>query len=101
MHSFKTLTFQQILVPKQRNNYDCGVFVCRYASAVYSLLDQPVTFQEDNQLDPFSALMAPGGAFHFNPEDIGPFRRSFQKILLDLSYVYDSIMASKTREPEL
>jgi Ulp1 family protease len=31
-------------VPKQTNGYDCGVFICRYAYALYQARFTPITY---------------------------------------------------------
>ena len=35
--SFEGLLCRPLLVPYQPNEYDCGVYVCRYAYAIYQL----------------------------------------------------------------
>ncbi|CAJ1939071.1 unnamed protein product [Cylindrotheca closterium] len=75
-------------VPMQNNTWDCGVFVCRYALAIFKLRNRSFTFRDVHGDSPFSRLVAGGAEFDFNMKDIVRFRGEFQTLIENLSGVY-------------
>ena len=84
-------------VPTQDNSFDCGVFVCRYAYAIYQLRERNFTYadagmycdmdDERNQSGLYH-LITLGASFDFNMDDIVRFREEFKTLLRRLSVVY-------------
>jgi len=87
-------------VPLQNNSYDCGVFVCRYAYAIYELRHRNFTYGdagmyceegETNLGDSrraFRTLISDGAEFDFDMKDIARFREEFKTLIERLSVVY-------------
>lgn len=72
----------------QNNTWDCGVFVCRYALAIYKLRNRSFTFRDVHGNSPFSRLVTGGAEFDFDMNDIVRFRGEFQKLIENLSLVW-------------
>lgn len=72
-------------VPYQNNGTDCGVFVCRYAYAIYELARRtPIThafYRSRNQL-------TESDEFHFNMSDIARIREEMKTLIRRLTGVY-------------
>eukprot|EP00980_Cylindrotheca_fusiformis_P010725 scaffold2403_cov87-Cylindrotheca_fusiformis.AAC.3 len=77
-------------VPKQNNTWDCGVFVCRYAYAVFHLRNRSFTYGALGGRSPFSRLITGGSEFDFDMNDIVRFRDEFRKLVENLSKVYSN-----------
>lgn len=75
-------------VPRQNNTWDCGVFVCRYAYAIFHLRNRPFTYGAVSGSTPFSRLITGGTEFDFDMNDIVRFRGEFKKLVENLSLVY-------------
>jgi len=76
------------VVPSQNNTWDCGVFVCRYAYAIYQLRDRSFTYSDLNGGTPFFDLITSGSEFDFNMDDIVRFREEFKTLLERLSELF-------------
>ena len=88
-------------VPYQNNTWDCGVFVCRYAYAIYQLRNRNFTFQDAGLGSPnkskknkrkrmgaFYQLITNGDEFNFDMDDIARFREEFKILIERLSKLY-------------
>lgn len=74
-----------LTVPYQDNSWDCGVFVCKYAYAVYSLVNRDFRrndrwFERD--------LISNCDEFKFDMSDIGRLRREIRILIKRLSEIY-------------
>jgi Ulp1 family protease len=99
------------LVPLQNNTWDCGVFVCRYAYALYELRHREFTYGDagmyceeggitrGSESRAFHDLVSGGPQFDFNMKDISRFREEFKTLIERLSVVYQK-MKSAEKEPE-
>jgi len=87
------------LVPQQKNGYDCGLFVCRYAYAIFKIRDQFF-----NQLDISGSKLLlrdeiiNNEHFRFNQEVINQFRIQLKQLLQNLSDVYRYGTLKKARK---
>ena len=78
-------------VPRQNNTWDCGLFVCRYASALYSMHDSIITFghaEAANGGPPFKRVITDSDAFNFDGEAICRLREDFGNLIKRLSDMY-------------
>jgi hypothetical protein len=84
-------------VPYQDNGYDCGVFVCRYAYAIYQLRQRGFTYsdaglccdsEEEKKSAAFYHLITEGSEFDFDMDDISLFRDEFQTLIERLSEIH-------------
>lgn len=98
------------LVPLQNNTWDCGVFVCRYAYALYELRHKEFTYGDagmyyqgditrGSESRAFHDLVSGGPQFDFNMKDISRFREEFKTLIERLSVLYQK-MKSAEKEPE-
>ena len=102
--------FNCITVPRQDNGSDCGVFVCRYALAMFKLRHLEFTNKEagiekgsdsiptghrftrrtsTRRNGPFSRLITNGEDFDFNCADIRRIRIGYQTFIRNLHPLYD------------
>jgi hypothetical protein len=103
--------FNFIIVPRQDNGSDCGVFVCRYALAMFKLRHLEFTNKEagiekgsdstptgNRRLTrrrktrsnaPFSKLITNGIEFDFKCDDIHRIRTEYQTFIRNLHPLYD------------
>ena len=72
----------------QNNTWDCGVFVCRYASAIFKLRNRSFKYRDVDGNSPFSRVVTGGAEFDFDMDDIVRFRSEFQTLIERLSGVY-------------
>ena len=96
-----------VTVPRQNNFSDCGVFVCRYALAMFQLrykrfsrrdagLEQlvdesPISTRRTQRAPPsgpFVELITNGHAFDFDVEDIQRIRQDFKTLIRKLHPLY-------------
>ena len=78
-------------VPYQDNSWDCGVFVCRYAHALYSMRDRDITFgdaSEGTGRNPFQQAITDSKAFDFCQDDILRIRKELDSLINKLSVIY-------------
>lgn len=87
-------------VPKQNNTWDCGVFVCRYAYAIYHLRNRPFSYGAVHERTPFSQLITGGTEFDFDMRDIVRFRGEFKKLVENLSQVYCNWKREEQTKPK-
>jgi Ulp1 family protease len=74
------------LVPRQRNNSDCGVFVCRYAYNLYLMSNQ--VFSLSGIENKFKELITEGPAFKFDKVDIVRIRKEIKELIDALTPLY-------------
>lgn len=104
-------------VPRQNNGSDCGVFVCRYALAMFQLRhkrftrreagleplgDEPSTprSQRRSQSRAFEELITNGHAFDFDVEDIQRIRQEFKTLIQNLQPLYDAVKKNRIKAEE-
>jgi Ulp1 family protease len=78
-------------VPYQKNGWDCGMFVCRYAHALYSMRDCDITFRDARKghgREPFQQAITDNKAFHFGEDDIVRIRTELGTLIGRLSTIY-------------
>jgi hypothetical protein len=66
-------------VPQQKNGFDCGLYVCRYAYGIFKLREQVTSITN---------LIHTSEHFQFNQQVINQFRTQLGKLLDKLSNVY-------------
>lgn len=79
-------------VPYQDNGWDCGVFVCRYAHALYSMRNCNITFgdaREGPGREPFQQAITDSEAFRFDRDDIVRIRTELGTLIGRLSVIYN------------
>jgi hypothetical protein len=102
-----------VTVPLQNNTWDCGVFVCRYAYAIYELRHRDFTYGdagmycEEGEVArgetsrAFHDLISDGAEFDFNMADIARFREEFKTLIERLTNMYKKVKdAEKVLELE-
>jgi Ulp1 family protease len=94
--------FNFIIVPRQDNGSDCGVFVCRYALAMFKLRhleftnkEAGLTGQKMRGNAPFSKLITYGEEFHFDCGDIHRIRVEYQTSIRNLHQMFDQFTKKK------
>lgn len=79
-------------VPYQDNSWDCGVFVCRYAYAMYLLRDKAFSLGDVNddgtKRFSFASLITNTEAFAFDMSDIVRIRGEMKTLIRNLSKVF-------------
>jgi hypothetical protein len=80
-------------VPYQDNGWDCGVFVCRYAYAMYE-----VARRTSITLGDFHSVITGSEEFAFDMDDIARIREEFKTLIQNLSKVYEPWKAEEVRK---
>ncbi|GAX11796.1 sentrin-specific protease 7 [Fistulifera solaris] len=73
-------------VPYQNNSWDCGVFVCRYASGVFQLRNRAFSYKE--LMEEKIAMISCGAEFKFTLDDIANLREEMKELIERLSTIY-------------
>ena len=76
------------LVPYQDNSWDCGVFVCRYAFALYQKRLSHIT--RGDTKNNFNDFITMSEHFDFNMENIAKWRKEMEELLTILIKIYES-----------
>ena len=78
-----------LTVPAQENGFDCGLFVCRYASAMYYLQDIEITFADViKEQPPLMNKLSLSPYFRFYQSTVTKFREELLLLLKELSRLY-------------
>jgi hypothetical protein len=98
-------TFFLFKVPYQRNGWDCGVFMCRYAYGLYLLRHEPFSFGQTNlrsskRKDRFKLFLTESDAFKFNGDDIQRIRTEIKTLIENLSVVYAKVKEAEKQAKE-
>ncbi len=75
-----------MLVPRQENGCDCGIFVCRYAYGLYTMRNE--NFTRSGIRENFICLITNGTAFQFDMDDIVRIREEFITLVDSLAGLY-------------
>ena len=73
-------------MPQQDNNYDCGLFVCKYAFGLYQLRNK--CFYTKNDIANNYSAITESKFFQFNKEDIVQLRLDLIKLFEGLNAMY-------------
>lgn len=80
-----TLTVSLVCkVPYQDNGFDCGLFVCRYAYAMYKLAGKIFSYGELATMGPLQNVIRSitrSDEFGFGMEDMARMRREMQTLI--------------------
>jgi Ulp1 family protease len=72
-------------VPKQTNGYDCGVFVCRYAYALYQARFTPITYVDLHlEKPPLKTAITQSNFFNFDDLEVTLLRTEVGVLNSDL-----------------
>jgi hypothetical protein len=85
--------FNATTVPYQDNGWDCGVFVCRYASAIYEIRHVEFSRGTAQLMDggnPFNNLISNNHHFCFGMADIAAMRREMKVLIQRLALEFAS-----------
>ena len=100
-------TFSQksyLLVPYQSNSWDCGVFVCRYAYALYSRylngwrIKEGDIFKKRSQVSLHDHVLTESAEFAFGMSEIGILRDEMKVLVRNLSEVFKSSRKEKSED---
>ena len=83
MHSH---VLEYLTVPYQTNSWDCGVFVCRYALALYQQRNTPIAFSDASHR--MEQIITHSKYFDFTMTDIRDFRDQLATLIERLSIIY-------------
>eukprot|EP00586_Coscinodiscus_wailesii_P008142 CAMPEP_0172521924 /NCGR_PEP_ID=MMETSP1066-20121228/292848_1 /TAXON_ID=671091 /ORGANISM="Coscinodiscus wailesii, Strain CCMP2513" /LENGTH=710 /DNA_ID=CAMNT_0013304887 /DNA_START=982 /DNA_END=3114 /DNA_ORIENTATION=- len=75
-------------IPYQDNSWDCGVFVCRYAFALYQQRHVPITYEDVESEILFQKTITDSQGFKFNMKDIIRLRKEMRILIDNLSELY-------------
>ena len=97
------LCAHDMLVPYQDNSWDCGVFVCRYAFALFMLRHKEITIGDyDNRSPPLRRVVTDQDEFQFDMRDIERMRDEMKALISNLATSYtawnEEVAAKKKRE---
>eukprot|EP00531_Pseudo-nitzschia_arenysensis_P017418 CAMPEP_0116119764 /NCGR_PEP_ID=MMETSP0329-20121206/2819_1 /TAXON_ID=697910 /ORGANISM="Pseudo-nitzschia arenysensis, Strain B593" /LENGTH=1105 /DNA_ID=CAMNT_0003613495 /DNA_START=267 /DNA_END=3584 /DNA_ORIENTATION=+ len=102
-------------VPRQNNGSDCGVFVCRYAFAMFQLRDRKFSRRDATLGEPndnerksrkktrshrsqaFVELITNGKEFDFDVDDIQRIRLDFKTLIKQLHPLYQAVKEGKIK----
>eukprot|EP00563_Minutocellus_polymorphus_P004411 CAMPEP_0181044106 /NCGR_PEP_ID=MMETSP1070-20121207/13080_1 /TAXON_ID=265543 /ORGANISM="Minutocellus polymorphus, Strain NH13" /LENGTH=1161 /DNA_ID=CAMNT_0023122511 /DNA_START=127 /DNA_END=3612 /DNA_ORIENTATION=+ len=89
-------------VPYQDNSWDCGVFVCRYAYALYLMRNKQITYEAAGLENRpyFLDLITKSPEFNFNMVDIGRVRDELKELITNLSPKYFEAKAKEKLEQD-
>ena len=78
-----------LAVPYQDNTWDCGVFVCRYAYALFMLRHNRITTSADSSLqEVLKAAITDRDEFQFDMDDIKRIRGEMMSLICRLATLY-------------
>jgi len=77
-------------IPYQDNSWDCGVFVCRYAFALYHQRENHITYKEIEDDPQFQRSITRSLGFQFDMKDIVRLRREIKTLIDRLSELYET-----------
>lgn len=86
--SRETMRVYDPRIPYQDNSWDCGVFVCRYAFALYQQRHIPITYAEIENDPIFKKTITKSPGFRFDMNDIIAFRKDMRTLIDRLAEIY-------------
>jgi len=95
--------------PRQNNDFDCGVFVCRFAYGIFQLRHLKFTYRDAGIMNKnkeksitdkevFSNLITNGSHFKFNGVDIQRIRNDFHYLIENLAPFYKQAIKDRRNE---
>ena len=82
-------------MPYQNNSWDCGVFVCRYALALYQMRNEFITFSDSKHR--LEKIITDNKYFDFDMADIRDFRDQLAILVDRLSKIYSKYNNNRTK----
>ena len=94
-----------VIVPKQPNDNDCGVYVCRYILAIFRLCHMnfnngicEITQHYNNSEQPaFTTLITDNEFFSFGDQDIQDTRKNIQALIRHLHPIYEKLWSAEKK----
>ena len=81
-------------MPEQKNSYDCGVYVCRYAYNMYLMRNR--SFKKAD-IDSKFKYISNSAVFKFTEQDIIRIRLELNKLVERMTIVYNPILDNNKR----
>jgi hypothetical protein len=79
----------QISVPRQKNGFNCGLFLCRYALGIYKLREQTFTYEVVyRNKTPLLKKVTNNALFIFNQKVVDDFRKQLGELCDNLYHVF-------------
>jgi hypothetical protein len=83
--------FPYVLVPMQENGYNCGIFVCHYAAAMYYLQDVEVSYSDiTREQPPLMNKLIESHYLHFNQSNMDKFCAELLLLVKKLISLYST-----------
>ncbi len=87
-------------VPKQKNNFDCGMYTCQFAFAMYQFRDYLFYYDRLYTEEPRLKDIVQSAAFAFTGKDTAKLRKNMGTLLDNLSTLYLATLSeNKPTEP--
>ncbi len=87
------------VVPKQCNALDCGVYICKYALALYQSRYLTITYEDVYKVVPPLQIISKSSTFDFTSHAISQLRGNMKKLLSNLFTLHLSIKNKQHRTP--
>ncbi len=84
-------------VPRQTNSWDCGLFTCKYAHALYQQRWKMITVNDLRGKKPLINVITNSPYMKFDYKDIDEMRVELRKLIDNLSDVYHGLSGVKLR----
>ena len=78
-------------IPRQTNSWDCGLFTCKYAHALYQQREQKITVNDICGKKPLINVITNSPYMKFDCKDIEEMRVELGMLIDNLSVVYHGL----------